>query len=85
MKESEKIKFIFEVKYPKDSFESDMNTLMYRFRDFIIFSDRVSKRDSIEVFEHYVNNANIDNIIEILNKFKFEIEETDNNGRSNNK
>lgn len=84
MKEKEKIKFIFEVKYPKDCFESDINTLLYRFRNFVIFQDRVSKGDSdICLVDHRVNNKNIDNIIEILNKFKIIIE-GDDNGRGNN-
>lgn len=85
MKESEKIKFIFEVKYPKDEFESDINTLMYRFRNFVIFQDRISKGDYLTIIDYKFNNKNIDNMIDILNKFKITIEETDNNGRSNNK
>lgn len=85
MDESEKIKFIFEVKYPKDSFESDINTLMYRFRNFVIFQDRMSKGDSNTIIDYKFNNKNIDNMIEILNKFKITIEECNDNGRSNNK
>lgn len=73
MKDNEKIKFIFEVKYPKDVFESDINTLMYRIRDFIIFNDRMSRGVSDIVEEEYeCYNANIDRIINILKKFKIE-------------
>lgn len=84
MKDEENIKFIFEVKYPKDCYESDINTLMYRFRNFIIFQDRMSKGDSNSIIDYKFNNKNIDNMIEILNKFKITIEENDNNGRNNN-
>ena len=80
MKDEEKIKFIFELKYPKDEFESDINTLVYRFRNFIIFQDRISKGDCNTIIDYKFNNKNIDNIIEILNKFKITIEETDKNG-----
>ena len=79
MKDEETIKFIFEVKYPKDCYESDINTLMYRFRNFIIFQDRMSKGDSNSIIDYKFNNKNIDNMIEILNKFKITIEENDNN------
>lgn len=73
MKDEEKIKFIFEVKYPKDTIESDINTLMYRFRDFIIFNDRMSKGVSDIIKEEYeCYNANIDRIINMLKKFKIE-------------
>lgn len=82
MKDEEKIKFIFEVKYPKDTIESDINTLMYRFRDFIIFNDRMSKGDSLIIPEYECYNSNIDRIINMLKKFKIEV--IKENGRSNN-
>lgn len=82
MEDNEKIKFIFEVKYPKDTIESDINTLMYRFRDFIIFNDRMSKGDSLIIPEYDVYNNNIDNIINMLKKFK--IVRINEDGRNNN-
>lgn len=39
----------------------------------------MSKGDSNSIIDYKFNNKNIDNMIDILNKFKITIEENDNN------